>query len=107
MSYLFLALAIVAEVIGTTLLRSTEGFTRLWPTLACLASYGASFLLIAQSLERGMHTGIAYAIWAGLGTSLIAAIGMLYLHEPVSAAKITGVALVVIGVVTLNLAGSH
>ncbi|MET7464687.1 SMR family transporter [Nonomuraea sp. NPDC005501] len=107
MMYLFLALAIGAEVLGTTLLKSTEGFTRLWPTLACLACYGAAFLLLARALERGMQVGVAYAIWAGLGTTLIVVIGMLFLGEPLTAAKVAGVALVVAGVVTLNLAGAH
>lgn len=105
--YVFLALAIAAEVLATSLLKYTEGFTRLWPTLACLAVYGASFYLIAQALTRGMQVGIAYAIWAGLGTTLIVVIGVLFLHEPLGAAKIAGVALVVAGVVTLNLAGAH
>ncbi|NUW41851.1 DMT family transporter [Nonomuraea rhodomycinica] len=107
MMYAFLALAIVAEVVATSLLKTTEGFTRLWPSLGCLAGYGAAFLLLTQALERGMQVGVAYAVWSGLGTTLIVVIGMLFLGEPLTAAKVAGVALVVAGVVTLNLAGAH
>ncbi|NUW32005.1 multidrug efflux SMR transporter [Nonomuraea sp. SMC257] len=107
MMYVFLALAIVAEVVATSLLKTTEGFTRLWPTLGCLAGYGAAFLLLTQALERGMQVGVAYAVWSGLGTTLIVIIGMLFLGEPLTAAKVAGVVLVVAGVVTLNLAGAH
>ncbi|MBN6051529.1 multidrug efflux SMR transporter [Nonomuraea sp. RK-328] len=107
MMYVFLALAIVAEVLATSLLKTTEGFTRLWPTLGCLAGYGTAFLLLTQALERGMQVGVAYAVWSGLGTTLIVIIGMLFLGEPLTVAKVAGVALVVAGVVTLNLAGAH
>ncbi|MBT2233294.1 multidrug efflux SMR transporter [Nonomuraea sp. NEAU-A123] len=107
MMYVFLALAIAGEVLATSLLKSTEGFTRLWPSLACLAGYAASFYMLTQALMRGMQVGIAYAVWAGLGTTLIVTIGVLFLHEPLTAAKVAGVALVVAGVVTLNLAGAH
>ncbi|ROO88616.1 small multidrug resistance pump [Actinocorallia herbida] len=105
--YLFLAGAILSEVIATSLLKSTEGFSRLLPTLVCLAGYGLSFVLLAQGIARGLQVGVAYAIWAGVGTALIAAIGVLFLDEPVNAAKVAGVVLVVAGVVTLNLSGGH
>ncbi|GHE46853.1 multidrug resistance protein Mmr [Streptosporangium violaceochromogenes] len=107
MPYLFLALAITAEVFATSLLKSTEGFTRLWPTLGCLAIYGMSFLMLAQALSRGLGVGIAYAIWSGLGTTLIVVAGVLFLNEPLSPVKVAGVALVVAGVVTLQLGGAH
>jgi small multidrug resistance pump len=105
--YLFLAGAILAEVAATSLLKSTEGFTRLWPTVACAGGYVVAFLLLAQGIQRGLEVGVAYAIWAGLGTTLIVVVGILFLGEPVSAAKVAGVALVVAGVVILNLAGAH
>lgn len=107
MMYVFLALAIAGEVLATSLLKSTEGFTRLWPSLACVAGYVASFYMLTQALARGMQVGIAYAVWAGLGTTLIVAVGVLFLHEPLTVAKAAGVALVVAGVVTLNLGGAH
>ncbi|WP_031509198.1 DMT family transporter [Streptomyces megasporus] len=107
MPYVFLVLAIVAEVVGTSLLKATEGFTRLWPTVACLASYGAAFLALATAIARGMNVGVGYAMWSGLGTTLIVLIGALFLNEPLTAVKVLGVALVVAGVVVLNLEGAH
>lgn len=107
MAYLFLTGAILVEVLATSLIKSTEGFTRLWPTLGCLAGYAAALVLLAQAIERGMQVGIGYAVWAALGTTLIVVIGVLFLNEPLTAAKVAGVALVVAGVVTLNLSGAH
>jgi len=107
MPYVFLTLAICAEVLGTTLLKYTEGFTKLWPTVGSLTAYGLSFALLAQALARGLGVGIAYAIWSGLGTGLIVVIGVVFLREPLTAVKIAGVAMVVAGVVTLQLGGAH
>ncbi|WP_049567822.1 DMT family transporter [Nonomuraea sp. SBT364] len=107
MAYLFLALAICAEVLATSLLRTTEGFTRLWPTIGCLATYGVSFYMLTQALTRGLGVGFSYAVWSGLGTTLIVVVGVLFLNEPLNAAKVAGVALVVAGVVTLQLGGAH
>ncbi|WP_421841256.1 SMR family transporter [Mycobacterium sp.] len=107
MAYLFLVCAIAAEVVATSLLKSTDGFTRLWPTLACLAGYSVASALLALSISRGMQTDVAYALWSALGTAAIVLIAVLFLGSPVSAAKIAGVGLIVVGVVTLNLAGAH
>jgi small multidrug resistance pump len=106
MAYVLLLLAIVAEVIGTTLIRSTEGFTRLWPTVATLSCYGLAFFFLAQAV-RTIPVSVAYAMWAGLGTAAIAAIGSAFLGEPLTIAKVVGIALVVAGVVVLNLGGVH
>lgn len=106
MGYFFLLLAIGTEVFGTSLLKSTEGFTRLWPTIACLGSYAVAFALLAQTVKY-VQVGIAYALWAGLGTALIVAIGVLFLHEPITVAKVIGVLLVIGGVVVLNLGDVH
>ncbi|MEW2354237.1 multidrug efflux SMR transporter [Spirillospora sp. NPDC029432] len=107
MAYLLLIIAIIAEVIATSLLKSTEGFTRLWPSVACLAGYGAAFVLLSQAIARGMQVGVGYALWSALGTTLIVIIGVAFLDEPLSAAKVAGIGLVVAGVVTLNLSGAH
>lgn len=107
MPYVFLCLAVVAEVIATSLLKSTEGFTRLWPTVLCLAGYGGAFYLLTLAIQRGMSVGVGYALWSGLGTTLIVLIGALYLHEPLSAIKLAGIGLIVAGVVVLNLEGAH
>lgn len=107
MTYLILLGAIFAEVGATSLLKSTEGFTRLWPTLICLAGYAASFALLALSISRGMRTDVAYALWSAIGTAAIVLIAVLFLGSPISAAKVAGVALIIAGVVTLQLAGAH
>ncbi|MFC5290240.1 DMT family transporter [Actinokineospora guangxiensis] len=107
MAFVLLGVAIVFEVIATSLLKSTEGFSRLWPTIGCLAGYTAAFLALAMAIQRGLQVGVGYAIWSGLGTTLIVIIGALFLNEPVTLAKIAGVVLVVSGVVVLNLSGAH
>jgi small multidrug resistance pump len=84
----------------------TDGFTRPWPTAATLGLYVLSFTLLAQTL-KSMDVSIAYAIWSGAGTAIIAAIGMAFLGETLTAAKILGVALVIAGVTILNLGGAH
>ncbi len=107
MTYLLLAVAIVAEVLGTSLLKATEGFSRLLPTLGCVAAYLVAFVALANAIERGLDVGVGYALWAGLGTTLIVVIGALFLDEPLTLVKAAGVALVVAGVVVLNLSGAH
>jgi small multidrug resistance pump len=105
--YVFLGVAIASEVLGTSLLKTSEGFSRVWPTVACLVAYAGSFLALSVALARGMQVGVGYAVWSGLGTTLIVVIGALFLHEPVTVAKALGVALVIAGVVVLNLGGAH
>lgn len=107
MPYVFLIMAILVEVVGTSRLKSTEGLTHLWPTLAGLASWGVSFVLLALAIHRGMQVSVGYALWSGLGTTLIVIIGALFLHEPVTSAKVLGIALVVAGVIVLNFDGAH
>lgn len=104
---MFLLLAILAEVAGTSQLKSTGGLTRIWPTATGLAAYCAAFVLLALAINRGLQVSVGYALWSALGTTLIVVIGALALHEPVTPAKILGIALVVAGVVVLNLAGTH
>lgn len=107
MTYFFLICAILAEVIATSLLKSTEGFTRLWPTVICLIGYAVSFALLAVSISRGMQTDVAYALWSAIGTALIVLIAALFLGSPISLTKVVGVGLIIAGVVTLNLTGAH
>jgi small multidrug resistance pump len=106
MPYLLLSAAILSEVLGTTALKFSDGFTRLWPTAATIAGYAVSFFLLAQVL-RSMSIGTAYAIWSAVGTALIVAIGITFLGESSSPLKMIGIALVIAGVVVLNLAGTH
>lgn len=106
LAYVFLVAAIAAEVVGTSLLRSTDGFTRLGPTAACLGAYAAAIYLLARSVQ-GLPVGVVYAMWSGLGTVAIVGIAAVFLGEPLTAAKVVGIALVVAGVVLLNLHGAH
>jgi small multidrug resistance pump len=106
MPYVLLAAAIAAEVGGTTAMKYSDGFSRLWPSVITVAGYVLAFALLAQVL-KSVSVGTAYAIWAGVGTAVIAAIGMLFLGESASAARLAGIALVIAGVVLLNLGGSH
>lgn len=107
MAYLLLLGAIFTEVIATSLLKSTEGFSRPWPTVICLINYGVSFALLAWSISRGMQTDVAYALWSAIGTAAIVLIAVLFLGSPLTVSKVAGVALIIIGVVTLNLSGAH
>ncbi|MFC7306615.1 DMT family transporter [Streptomyces monticola] len=106
MGYGLLAAAIAAEVAGTTAMKYSEGFTRLWPSIGTVAGYLLAFTLLAQTLKT-MQVGTAYAIWAGVGTAAVAAIGILFLGETAGLAKIAGIVLVIGGVVLLNLGGAH
>ncbi|WP_432995439.1 DMT family transporter [Dactylosporangium sp. CA-233914] len=103
---MFLALAIAVEVVGTSLLKATEGFTKLWPTTGVLVAYTLAFLFMAQAVKQ-VPVGVAYAMWSGLGTAAIVAIGAVFLGEPLSLLKVAGVGLVIAGVVVLNLGGAH
>ncbi|RPK66399.1 Multidrug transporter EmrE [Streptomyces sp. ADI96-02] len=105
-AYGLLAGAIAAEVAGTTAMKYSEGFTRLWPSLATVVGYVIAFTLLAQTLKT-LSVGTAYAIWAGAGTAAVAAIGILFLGESAGAVKLAGIALIIVGVVVLNLGGAH
>ncbi|MEU9061891.1 multidrug efflux SMR transporter [Streptomyces sp. NPDC048430] len=106
MGYGMLAAAIAAEVAGTTAMKYSEGFTRLWPSLITVVGYVLAFALLAQTLKT-LSIGTAYAIWAGTGTAAVAAIGILWMGESAGLAKLAGIALVIAGVVVLNLGGAH
>ena len=105
MAYLFLFAAIGAEVFATSLIKSTDGFTRLWPTVVCLTAYAVSFTALSQAVKV-VPVGVAYALWSGLGTAAIVAIGAMFLGEPITAVKIVGIGLIVAGVVILNVGGA-
>ncbi len=101
-----LTLAIVLEVAGTTCLKLSEGLTKLVPTVGIFAFYVLSFGALALTL-RDSDISVIYAVWAGAGTALITAIGILWFREPITALKIASIALIVFGVVGLNLGGTH
>lgn len=103
MAWLFLALAIVAEVTATTALKLSEGFSRLGPSVVVVVGYVAAFALLSQALVRGMGVSVAYGVWAAAGIALVTLIGATFLGESLSAVQIGGVALVIVGVLALEL----
>ena len=106
MHWLYLALAILLEVAGTTSMKLSEGFTRLVPTVLLVVFYALSFSLMTLALKR-IDVGVAYAIWSGIGTALIAGIGIVWFQEPATAVKMVSLGLIIAGVVGLNLSGAH
>ena len=102
MSWLLLTLAIVLEVTGTTNMKLSEGFSKVLPTIFVFVFYGLSIGVLTLALNR-IEVSVAYAVWSGMGTALVAAVGMLVFKEPVTAAKLGGLALIVVGVAILNL----
>lgn len=104
-SFLLLLLAIISEVIGTSALRASAGFTKLGPSLLVVAGYAVTFYLLSLVLKQ-IPIGSAYAIWAGLGTALIAVVGWVVFHDAFSVWQAVGIALIISGVVVLNLSGA-
>lgn len=102
MQWVFLAVAILAEVIGTSALKVSDGFTRLVPSLVVVLGYGISFFFLSLTL-RTLPVGVAYAVWSGAGMALIALIGWLFLEQPLDAPAIVGLVLIGTGVAVLNL----
>jgi small multidrug resistance pump len=107
LAWIFLIGAIVSEVAATASLKLSNGLTRLAPTVVVVVGYVLSIVLLAQALRLQLQVSVAYAIWSGVGTAAITVIGMLLLNEPLTAVKALGIALVISGVVALNLAGAH
>jgi small multidrug resistance pump len=108
MGYLFLAGAIVAEVIATTALKFTTGDgNKVLAYILVGAGYLGAFAMLQQSLERGVPLGIAYAIWAAAGVVLVVIISFLLFKEPLSWLQIAGMVLVIAGVVLLEVGGKH
>jgi len=102
MSWIYLICAITMEVIGTTNMKLSQGFTKTLPSILMFVFYGFSFAFLTLALKK-IDLSLSYAIWSGVGTALIAAIGVLYFKEPVTAIKIVSIGLIVIGVVGLAL----
>lgn len=102
MQWVYLGIAIVAEVIATSALKAAEGFTRLWPSLIVVVGYGIAFLFLSLTL-RTMPIGIAYAVWSGTGVALITLIAWLLFGQALDGAALLGLGLIVAGVVVLNV----
>jgi small multidrug resistance pump len=101
-SYLYLVFAVLCEVIGTSTLKATEGFTQPIPTIVTLGSYIIGFYLLSLALEA-IPVGIAYAIWAGIGTALVPVIGWYAYQQSLDVPAIGGVLLILSGVLLINI----
>lgn len=106
MPALMLALAIVLEIAATTSLKYSHGFTRVVPSVLSITGYVLSLYLLSLALEK-IPVSTAYAIWSGAGTAVVAVIGWSFLGEELGVLKAVAIALVVVGVVLLNLAGAE
>ncbi len=105
MGYWYLAIAIVAEVLATSALKESQGFSKLLPTLLVMAGYGASFYFLSLVLQT-IPIGVAYALWAGLGIVLITIVGAVVFGQKMDLAAILGIALIISGVVVLRIFSS-
>ncbi len=105
-NWLYLLGAIIFEVAGTTSMKLSFGFTKPVPSILLFVFYGLSFVAFTFAL-KGLDVSIAYAVWAGIGTLLIAVIGMTYFNESVSAMKLCSIALIIVGVVGLHMSGAE
>ena len=104
--WFFLVSAIIFEVAGTTAMKLSVGFTRFTPSVLIFVFYLASFAMLTLTLKK-FEVSVVYAVWSGIGTALIAIIGILYFREAVSAVKIISLMLIIIGVVGLHLGGAQ
>lgn len=101
-AWLILAGTILLEVVGSVMMKLANGFTQFWPSVGVFVCYAAALAGLTITLKY-IELSIAYAIWAGAGTALVALIGMVYFREPVTALKIISLAFVIVGVVGLQL----
>lgn len=100
--WMFLSAAIISEVIATSALKSTEGFTRLWPSTLVLTGYAVAFYFLSLTLHT-LPVGIAYAVWSGAGVAMIALIAWLFLGQRLDLPAVIGIILIVCGVIVINV----
>ncbi|WP_068777058.1 multidrug efflux SMR transporter [Paenibacillus sp. FJAT-26967] len=105
MGYLYLAIAIAGEILGTTMLKYSQGFTKLLPSAGVVLGYGFAFYCLSLALKT-MPLGVSYAIWSGVGTALTAIIGFLLWKEKLSAAGVAGIVFIILGVALLNISSN-
>ena len=101
-TWIYLTFAILSEVIATASLKSTEGFTKLWPSLVVLVGYSAAFYFLSLTLED-IPIGVAYAVWSGVGVATITIVSVVFMDQKIDLAGVLGIGLIVIGVIILRL----
>lgn len=104
LSYLYLALAVVLELTATSLLKLTEGFTRLGMTALCLALYFGCYFFMSRALQQ-LNLGIAYAVWCGVGLVVSSLVSVFAYHQHLSPVAMFAIGLILVGCVLLNLFG--
>ena len=102
MHWMYLAVAILSEVVATSALKAADGFTRWFPSLLVVVGYASAFHFLSLTL-RAIPLGIAYAIWSGVGVALVSLVGWAIYHQSLDIAALVGIALIVAGVVVLQL----
>ncbi len=102
MAYALLFVAIFAEVVGTSALKMSDGFTKVGPSVVVVIGYGCAFYFLAIVL-KSIPVGIAYAIWAGVGIALIAVVGVVFFRQSLDMPALAGIALIIAGVLVINL----
>lgn len=102
MQWFYLGIAIVAEVIATSMLKTTEGFTRLTPSLIVVAGYVTAFYFLTLTLKT-IPVGVAYAVWSGVGIVLVALVAWLWHKQTLDLPALIGMGLIVAGVLVMNL----
>ena len=100
--WIYLTLAIFSEVMATASLKSTEGFTKLWPSVLVLVGYSAAFYFLSLTLDS-IPIGVAYAIWSGVGVAAITLVSIVFLDQKIDTAGFIGIGLIVAGVIVLRL----
>jgi small multidrug resistance pump len=101
MNWFYLAIAIVSEVLATSALKASDGFTRLYPSVLVAVGYGSAFYFLSLTL-RTIPVGIAYAVWSGVGVMLISLVGWVIYGQRLDTAALVGIGLIAAGVVLLN-----
>ena len=100
--WVYLGLAILSEVIATASLKSTEGFTKFWPSVLVLVGYSAAFYFLSLTLDT-IPIGVAYAIWSGVGVAAITIVSILIFDQKIDFAALVGIFLIVLGVIILRV----
>lgn len=106
MGYVYLGLAIVAELIGTTFLKYSEGYSKLVPSLISVGAYAFCFFIFSRSLMMNIHLSVAYATWSAVGLIVTALISVFIFKEGITLAGIIALAMITIGVIILNVYGT-
>ena len=102
MKWIYLLIAIIGELIATSSLKESVGFSRFWPSVICVIGYGFTFYFLSLAIKE-IPIGVAYAVWAGVGIILVAGVGYFWFQQKLDLPAIVGMLLIVSGVVIMNL----